>query len=258
VLDAFGARALPTERGARGCLGSFDGVAADGRAQRTLVWVDAPRAVTGALALAAATSLRASMPGAWDRVIVLGWRFAPTIARDLRALRDPRLSALLIPPDLLDHPRATGDGRRGRARFASLRELRLHPVECESDGVRDVLSVRLEQYALLTPDAVDLDDGDRSKLARSIESDPFALLAQWSVDPAYDGAAFRAAWRCERAIARRVSARRSNDGLRMVDHVQLRVPVVEGRRTVCVRSVDILGFEAEAIATLPALCAVTA
>jgi hypothetical protein len=54
--------------------------------------------------------------------------------------------------------------------------------------------VALENYTLLSPDALPLDDSNKEKLREVIAKSPLDLIEYWSIDPDYDGTVFRSTW----------------------------------------------------------------
>src|SRR5690606_18371594 len=96
VLSLYGALPLATEDNPARNLGS---VAFNGK--KTLVVVDSPSKLTGDATLRKAIAQRDNLLGGWDRVVVLGWNFEPSIGQSIAALNDDRLEVLVIPPDLL-------------------------------------------------------------------------------------------------------------------------------------------------------------
>lgn len=239
VLSLYGALPLPVDENPTRSLGH---VTAGGG--KTLVLADSPNKLTGAATLRKAVALRDNLLGGWDRVVVLGWNFEPAIGEAISALNDSRLEVLVIPPDLLDRLKKKGglEKLKGSVRFSSLQYLTLHPVECRAtaDG-QETLTVRLKNYVLLSPEAINLDDANRAKLQAVANAEPLALIEYWAVDPDYDGRVFRSVWQDYRGNV-------ENDGdlLRVVTEALLTLPVKNGARRVCVRAVDVFGFEAEA------------
>jgi adenine-specific DNA-methyltransferase len=76
-----------------------------------------------------------------------------------------------------------------------------------------------------------------------VNKDPMALIEYWSVDPDYDGEIFRSVWQDYRG-----NTENDDNPYRVVTTAHLNdLPVKAGVRRVCVRLVDIFGFEAEAI-----------
>jgi adenine-specific DNA-methyltransferase len=65
------------------------------------------------------------------------------------------------------------------------------------------------------------------------------------VDPDYDGQVFRSVWQDYRG-----NTANDGDSLRVVTQAMLTVPAKTGARRVCVRVVDVFGFEAEVVATV--------
>ena len=100
------------------------------RGRKTLVLADSPNKLTGAATLKKSIALRDSLMGGWDKVVVLGWNFEPSIGETITALNDSRLEVLVIPPDLLDRLKKKGglEKLRGQVRFSSLQYLTIEPV----------------------------------------------------------------------------------------------------------------------------------
>lgn len=111
----------------------------------------------------------------------------------------------------------------------------------------ETLTVRLRNYVLLSPEAINLDEANRAKLQGIINAEPLALIEYWAVDPDYDGRVFRSVWQDYRGNT-------ANDGdpLRVVTQAVLTLPAKAGARKACVRAVDVFGFEAEVVATVEA------
>ncbi len=104
----------------------------------------------------------------------------------------------------------------------------------------ETLTIELDNYVLLSPDAINLDEANRIKLQQVINHEPLALIEYWAVDPAYDGVTFRSVWQDYRG-----NTANDEDALRCVTRAVLSVPAVAGTRRVCVRAVDVFGFESE-------------
>lgn len=240
VLSLYGALPLPPEENALrnlGCLAGGGG--------KTLVYVDSPNKLTGAATLRKAIAQRDGLMGGWDKVVVLGWNFEPSIGETISGLNDGRLEVLVIPPDLLDRLKKKGgiDKARGSVRFSSLQYLTLKSARREQAGENaERLTVTLGNYVLLSPEALNLDEANRTKLAGVIAREPLALIEYWAVDPDYDGQVFRSVWQDYRGNT-------DNDGdpLRVETVARLDLPRRDGARRVCVRAVDVFGFEAEAV-----------
>ena len=261
VLSLYGALPLPPEANPQRNLGQIASMELSGRrGSKTLVLADSPNKLTGTATLKKAIAQRDNLLGGWDRVVVLGWNFEPSIGETITALNDDRLEVLVIPPDLMDRLKKKGgiDKLRGQVRFSSLQYLTIHPVQrlaltpAPSQGEREEnqeqLTVRLKNYVLLSPEAINLDDANRIKLQAVANAEPLALIEYWAVDPDYDGQVFRSVWQDYRG-----NTANDADALRVVAQATLSVPARSGPRRVCVRVVDVFGFEAEVVSTVDAI-----
>ena len=250
VLSLFGALPLPAEDNPQRNLGQVHEPAIGRqKASKTLVLADSPNKLTGLLTLKRAIAQRDTVMGGWDRVVVLGWNFDPAIGEMITALNDQRLEVLAIPPDLMDQLKKSADlsKLRGKVRFSSLQYLTLHPVRSRRKEKEDILTVRLKNYVLLSPEAINLDEDSRRKLQAIANQEPLALIEYWGVDPDYDGHMFRSVWQDYRG-----NTANDADSLRVVTEAVLQVPAKNGKRRVCVRVVDVFGFEAEVVSTVEA------
>ncbi len=253
VLSLYGALPLPPDVNPQRNLGQISGLDWGGqRGKKTLVLADSPNKLTGAATLKKALAQRDNLLGGWDRVVVLGWNFELDIGQTITALNDDRLEVLVIPPDLLDRLKKKGgvDKMRGQVRFSSLQYLTIHPpvrVPSTVQPGQETLTVKLKNYVLLSPEAINLDDANRTKLQAVANSDPLALIEYWAVDPDYDGQVFRSVWQDYRG-----NTANDADPLRVVPQAHLTLPAQSGPRRVCVRAVDVFGFEAEVVVTVGA------
>ena len=232
VLGLFGALPLPTEENPNRNMGRISHT-------KTLVLADSPNKITGLTTLKRAIEIRDNLMGGWDKVIVLGWNFDSNIGHDIQALNQgDRLEVLVIPPDLLDRLKKKGGKLKAdEVRFSSLQYVKLKPVTRKRQGSTESLTVEIDNYVRLSPDALNLDDANRQKLQKVTIKDPMALIEYWSVDPDYDGELFRSVWQDYHGNTERVvTLARLNE-----------LPIKSGTRRVCVRVVDVFGFEAEAI-----------
>jgi adenine-specific DNA-methyltransferase len=254
VLSLYGALPLNPDDNPQRNLGHIAGMAGLGggatRGSKTLVLADSPNKLTGATTLKKAQVLRDNLLGGWDRVVVLGWNFEPSIGETISALNDSRLEVLVIPPDLMDRLKKKGglDKLRGQVRFSSLQYLTIHPIERKTSAQEETLTVKLKNYVLLSPEAINLDEANREKLQAVINKEPLALIEYWAVDPDYDGKVFRSVWQDYRG-----NTANDEDALRVATQAVVTTPKKDGSRRVCVRVVDLFGFEAEVISTLTAL-----
>lgn len=239
VLGLFGALPLMPEENPNRNLGRVPHT-------KALVYVDSPNKMTGLVTLKKALQLRDSHMGGWDKVIVLGWNFDPSIGHDIQGLNEgERLDVLVIPPDLLDRLKKKGNKLKAdEIRFSSLQYLVLGDVKREPLSVgKERLTVALQNYVLLSPEALNLDEANRAKLQKVINKEPLALIEYWSVDPDYDGEIFRSVWQDYRG-----NTENDDDPYRVTVKAELAdLPAKSGKRRVCVRAVDVFGFEAEAI-----------
>ena len=263
VLSLYGALPLALDVNPQRNLGQINNPDWGGKkGSKVLVLADSPNKLTGAATLKKAIVQRDNLMGGWDRVVVLGWNFEPSIGETITALNDTRLEVLVIPPDLMDRLKKKGglDKLRGQVRFSSLQYLTIHPVERKSSSGRsesvearttlgeETLTVRLKNCVLLSPEAINLDDANRVKLQAVIQQEPLALIEYWAVDPDYDGKVFRSVWQDYRG-----NTANDGDALRVTTQAEVIVPTKAGPRKVCVRVVDVFGFEAEVVSTvLPA------
>jgi adenine-specific DNA-methyltransferase len=250
VLSLYGALPLQPEDNPLRNLGA---VVYGGK--KTLVLVDSPNKLTGDATLRKAIAQRDHLLGGWDRVVVLGWNFEPSIGQSITALNDNRLEVLVIPPDLLDRLRKKGgiEKLRGQVRFSSLQYLTIKPVRrtalpppqpspASGGGREELLQVALDNYVLLSPEAINLDEDNRGKLHKVMNVEPLALIEYWAVDPDYDGQVFRSVWQDYRG-----NTANDDDPLRVITTAEFSVPPKAGERRVCVRVVDVFGFEAEVV-----------
>jgi adenine-specific DNA-methyltransferase len=76
--------------------------------------------------------------------------------------------------------------------------------------------------------------------------EPLALVEYWAVDPDYDGEVFRSTWQDYRG-----NTANDSDELRTVTRAHLTTAKRDGPRRVCVRAVDVFGFESEVVLDLP-------
>ena len=211
--------------------------------KKTLVLVDSPSKLTGYNTLIKAQKLRNTYQGGWDKVVVLGWNFVQNIGQIIADLNDKRLDVLVIPPDLLEQLKTKSKAKKliqsGNLRFSSLQYLTVKKPVVESyNDELETLTVELDNYVLLSPEALPLDDKNKKKLSEVIGNDPLALIEYWSVDPDYDGKVFRSKWQDYRE-----NVANDNDPYRVIRTARINVPKINGKRVICVKTVDVFGFE---------------
>jgi adenine-specific DNA-methyltransferase len=232
VIELYGALPLPADNNPnkdRGYIG------------KTLVLCDSPNKITGLPTLKKAQALRDQLMGGWDKVIVLGWNFAPDIGHSVSQLNDVRLEVLVIPPDLMDRLRKKGSFERLKdgIRFSSLQYLTVKPPVVRK-GEKDTVEVELLNYVLLSPEAINLDEPNRIKLQTVINKDPLSLVEYWAVDTNYDGEIFRSVWQDYRG-----NTDKDKDDLHVVRKAVIQAEPIVGLRRICIRAVDVFGFESE-------------
>lgn len=215
---------------------------------RTLVMVDSPNRLTTAATIRRAVEAKASLLGGdWDKVVVLGWNFAFDISQAIHKYESSKVEVLVIPPDLLDKLSKKGYKKLiddKFVRFSSLQYLVVEPVKVTKQGEQDELDIKLQNYVLLSPDNIPLDQKDKEKLQDVMERDPLSLIEYWSIDPDYDGVTFRSTWQDYRE-----NIVNDNDPLHCIYSARLRVPH-KGSRQVCIKAVDVFGFESQVIETV--------
>ena len=99
-----------------------------------------------------------------------------------------------------------------------------------------------------------LECSDRAKLQEVANREPLALIEYWAVDPDYDGRVFRSVWQDYRG-----NTANDADELRVVTTATVTINANANAnanarpRKVCVRVVDVFGFEAEVVTTVGAV-----
>ncbi|MDP9984565.1 adenine-specific DNA-methyltransferase [Pseudarthrobacter oxydans] len=237
VLRLFGAVPLPPEISQGGALGRIPD-------EKALVIATSPNAQVTGSTLRRAQQARLSVMGGFDKVYVLGWNFADSIGHDIEALNDDKLEVLVIPPDLLDRIGKKSDLVKlaDEVRFSTLQYLSANVVSRVKSGIGETITVNLNNYVLLSPDAINLNDKNREQLLEVMNNEPLALLEYWAVDPDYDGQVFRSVWQDYRG-----NTQNDGDELRVVTKAEVNVPLKPAARRICIRAVDVFGYESEVI-----------
>lgn len=239
VLGLFGALPFSPEQVGDRNFGYVKGT-------RNLVMVDSPNRLTTAATVRRAVEAKASLLGGdWDKVIVLGWNFAFDISQAIEKYKNSNVEVLVIPPDLLDKLSKKGFKKLvtdKTVRFSSLQYLVVNPVKVtiNSNG-EDELNISLNNYVLLSPDNIPLDDKDKEKLQQVMEQDPLSLVEYWSIDPDYDGETFRSTWQDYRE-----NVDNDSDPFHCVYSTRITMPHKDERK-VCVKAVDVFGFESQVV-----------
>ncbi len=237
IVNLYGPLPFPMQEGVPNNLGYI-------KQGKTLVFVDSPSKLTGYNALRKAQELRSSFMGGWDKVVVLGWNFVTDIGRVIESLNDDKLEVLVIPPDLLDKLKTKASYEQliksGKIRFSSLQYLIIKPIQKkEYNKEEDEITIELDNYVLLSPDALPLDKENKEKLEKVIAKNPLSLVEYWSIDPDYDGEVFRSKWQDYRE--------NNEDKLEVSRKAKLVVPKIKEKRKICVKAVDVFGFESVAV-----------
>jgi len=213
---------------------------------KTLVVVDSPNKLTNLNTLRRAIQLRDTFLWWWKKVVVLWWNFSSTISLEIKELNDPNLEVLVIPPDLLDKLKTKAWYKKlvetWAVKFSSLQYLDIEKPERIDLWEEEKIIVKLKNYVLLTPDALPLDEKNKEKLKPIIANSPLDLIEYWSIDPDYDWKTFRSVWQDYRQ-----NTENDNDPLRVVKKAELVLPKKECKRKICVKAVDVFGWESEVI-----------
>lgn len=234
VLNLFGATPFFDENAPRN-LGQMKG-------SRTLVYVDSPNKMTGLSTIKKAQELRESFMGGWSKVIILGWNFTFDIGNVLKDIDRSQVEVLVIPPDLLDKLKSKANFKKlvdsNKIKFSSLqyltiKEPKVSSISCDTEEIE----IELDNYVLLSPDALPLDDKYKESLQNVIANEPLALIEYWSIDPDYDGETFRSKWQDYRE-----NTHNDNDPLRVITWAKIQTPIKEHRK-ICVKAVDVFGLE---------------
>jgi site-specific DNA-methyltransferase (adenine-specific)/adenine-specific DNA-methyltransferase len=182
-------------------------------------------------------------------VVVLGWNFTFDIAQVISELKekDGRIDVQVIPPDLLEKltKKSTYSKlvKSGEIRFSSLQYLTVKPIQViDYSNEEERLIVTLDNYILLSPDALPLEDKYKEILQDIIAKDPLSLIEYWSIDPDYDVETFVSRWQDYRE-----NEDNDSDPFKVINSASITVPKKQGKRTVCVKAVDIFGFESVAV-----------
>lgn len=220
------------------------------RDESTLVVVDSPNKVTNANTIKRAMELRDSFMGGWKKVIILGWNFSFDIGDKLSVMNKSECEVLVIPPDLLDLLRKKDykdlvDGNK--IRFNSLQYLTIKKptVSTANEDGKETLNIELDNYVLLSPDNLPLDDKSKAVVQQIMAESPLDLIEYWSIDPDYDGQTFRSVWQDYRE-----NTNNDDDPLRVIHDAHIVVPKVDHKRKICVKAVDVFGFESMAVVDL--------
>lgn len=201
-----------------------------------LVFVDSPNKITGKATIERANALKAKYLGGFNKVIILGWNFAFDIVEVLKAYDKHSLEVLVIPPDLLSKLKSNASYdkliKNNTIRFSSLQYLSIKAPLIKSQGENlEKITIELDNYCLLSPDALPLDEKNKATLSECIANNPLDLIEYWSVDFEYNGEQFFSRWQSYR-----------DKNLHIDKKVSFVVPKIPNR-VICVKAVDVFGFE---------------
>ncbi len=225
-----------------------------GRIKNTkrLIYVVSPSELVSPNTISRALDEMNTFQGGWNKVTVLGWNFKSDIGAYLDTMReykDGTLTVEIIPADLLDQLKSKASYKKLSSqvavdangmvktpvRFSSLQYLTLKDPIIK-DGQ---ITIELDNYVILSADALPLDAKNKEKMNEVIARDPLALIEYWSVDPNYDGNFFHSTWQDYRN-----NTENDDDPLHVINKVTL--PLGE-TGYVAVRAVDVFGLESEVI-----------
>lgn len=209
------------------------------REAKTLVYVDSPSNITTESTLKECEALRTNYLGqSYKAVVLLGWNYSLSIHQVLH--KYPNIKPEVIPPDVLDKLRKKSGYKElvGKVRFSTLQYLSLKPIRLESkigNSELDTIHIELDNYVLVSPNAIPVDKKeDKAKIIEIMNTNPLDLIEYWSVDIDYDGEIFRSVWQ---------DFRGNRENLSVLKSASIDVPKAKSRN-VCVKSVDVFGFEA--------------
>lgn len=246
VLALYGATPLSPKSNQQRHLGRM---VMDG--QTVLVLADTQNRPTSTMTLQRMLALRDDPDARWDRLVVLGRRFDPAIGAAIAALDDDRLDVLVIPSDLRDQIGRCGGHAplAGKVNFNCRQYLMLKQVTRTqfAASAPELLIVTLDNYILLAPHAIKLDEVNRGRLNAVLNKRPLSLIEYWAVDPDYDGSTFNPVWHDYLG-----NATKNRRAQRVLTQAVLSLPPHAGARRIRVRAVDMFGQEAEVEVTVDA------
>jgi len=240
VLGLYGAIPFNQKEGTSNNIGLI-------KEDRVLVYVDSPTKLTGYNTLKKAQEIRNTfLGGGWKKIVVLGWNFVTNIGQQIQEINDPNLEVLVIPADLLEKLMKNKNYedlvKSKKIRFSSLQYLTVKPIiKKEYNQTEDELVIELDNYVLLSPEVLPLDEKDKDVLTKVMSKDPISLIEYWSVDPDYDGETFRSKWQDYRE-----NTINDKNPYKVAKKCKLVLPKSKNRK-VCVKAVDVFGFESAVI-----------
>lgn len=224
ILKLYGADLIDKEKN----IGCKDNV---------LVFADSPNKLTGEATLKRVKELKSVYDK--SKAIVLGWNFVPEITSLAKKYND--IEILVIPPDLIDILKSKITLAdlivSKKINFQSLQYLDIkEPIVRDMNENEVELTIELNNYVLLSPECIPLSKEDKDKVMNILNTNPLNLIEYWSVDPDYDGELFKSVWQDYRGNSDK------DIGFIVDKQVKLTVPKKD-KRKICVKAVDIFGYE---------------
>ena len=250
VINLYGAQPFREDENPRKNLGRIP------RTKR-LVYVASPSELVSPNTIKRALDEMNTFQGGWDKVVLLGWSFRSDLGAYLDTLEEYKnetLTIQVIPPDLLDQLKSKTTFKKlsdqvavdpdgtihTPVRFSSLQYLTIKDPIVKDNKV----TIELDNYVILSADALPLDAKNKEKMNEVIARDPLAMIEYWSVDTDYDGNVFRSVWQDYRQ-----NTDNGSDALHVINKVTLPLGTTGN---VAVRAVDVFGFESEVVFSVEA------
>lgn len=245
VLDLYGAMPFRDEENPSHNLGRIKNT-------KKLIYVVSPSEIVSPNTISRALDEMNSFQGGWNKVTVLGWNFRSDIGSYLNTLppyKNGTLTVEVIPADLLDQLKSKASFKKLSSQVAvdpdgaiktPIRFSSLQYLTVKDPIIKDgQITIELDNYVILSADALPLDAKNKKKMNEVIARDPLALIEYWSVDPNFDGNFFQSTWQDYRN-----NTENDDDPLHVINKVTL--PLGD-TGYVAVRAVDVFGFESEVI-----------
>ena len=245
VLNLYGALPFRDEENPSHNLGRIKNT-------KRLIYVVSPSEIVSPNTISRALDEMNSFQGGWNKVTVLGWNFRSEIGSYLNTLppyKNGTLTVEVIPADLLDQLKSKASFKKLSSQVAvdpdgaiktPIRFSSLQYLTVKDPIIKDgQITIELDNYVILSADALPLDAKNKEKMNEVIARDPLALIEYWSVDPNFDGNFFQSTWQDYRN-----NTENDDDPLRVINKVTL--PLGD-TGYVAVRAVDVFGFESEVI-----------
>lgn len=245
VLNLYGALPFRDEENPSHNLGRIKNT-------KRLIYVVSPSEIVSPNTISRALDEMNSFQGGWNKVTVLGWNFRSEIGSYLNTLppyKNGTLTVEVIPADLLDQLKSKASFKKLSSQVAvdpdgavktPIRFSSLQYLTVKDPIIKDGhITIELDNYVILSADALPLDAKNKEKMNEVIARDPLALIEYWSVDPNFDGNFFQSTWQDYRN-----NTENDGDPLHVINKVTL--PLGD-TGYVAVRAVDVFGFESEVI-----------